>query len=57
MISLILALALVGVVIYLVEQLPMPPAFKLAIRVIALIAIVLYLVQQFGLDVPVPRLR
>lgn len=56
MISLILLLALVGVVVYLIETYaPMPAPFKIGIRVIVLVCVVLYLVRLFGLDLPVPR--
>ena len=56
MISLILTLALVGAVLYLVDtQVPMAPAFRIAIRIIVVIALIVYLVRVFGLDVPLPH--
>lgn len=58
MISLILVLAVIGVIVWLVESyVPMPQPFKIAIRVIVLVCVVLYLVQLFGFDMPVPRVR
>jgi len=56
MVSLILGIALVGVLIYMLETyVPMPAPFKIAIRVIVVVCLVLYLVRVFGLDIPMPR--
>jgi hypothetical protein len=56
MLSLILTLALVGLIVYLVENfIPMSDPFKIAIRVIVLVCVVIYLVQLFGLDIPLPH--
>jgi uncharacterized protein YhhL (DUF1145 family) len=56
MITLILYLAVIGVIVYLLETyVPMPQPFKIAIRVIVVVCVVLYLVQLFGLDLPLPR--
>jgi len=57
MITVIIVLAIIGVLVYLLEQLPMAQPFKVAIRVIAILFVVLYLVQMFGLDLHVPRFR
>lgn len=58
MISLILFLAICGVLVYLLENfVPMPQPFKIAIRVIVVIVLILYLVRIFGLDLPVPQVR
>jgi uncharacterized membrane protein len=58
MISLILTLALVGVILYLIETfVPVPAPFKIAIRVIVIIVLILYLVRIFGLDLPLPTVR
>ncbi len=58
MIGLLVVLILVGVGLYLIEQIPMDPAIRTVIRVVVLLCVVLWLVQVFGLlDVPVPRLH
>jgi uncharacterized membrane protein len=58
MITLLLVLIVIGVIVYLVENfIPMPPPFKVVIRVIAVVFVILYLLNAFGLDVPLPRAR
>lgn len=58
MIGLLLVFVLVGVGLYLLEQIPMDAAIKTIIRVVVLLCVVLYLVQAFGLlDLPLPRVR
>ncbi len=59
MISLILTLALAGLIVYLiVTYVPMPPIFKTVIMVVAAICLILYLMWAFGIaDVPVPQWR
>ncbi len=58
MIGLLVLLILVGVGLYLVEQIPMDGSIKIIIRVVVILCVVLYLVQAFGLlDMPVPRLK
>ena len=57
MIALILTLAVIGVILYLIERLPMDPAILMAIRIIVIICVILWLVQVFGLDVPLPHWR
>lgn len=58
MISLIITIAIVGLIVYLVETyVPMPQPFKIAIRVVVILCLILYLVQLFGLDLPVPFRR
>lgn len=57
MLALILGLAVLGVILYLIEQLPMDAAIKLTIRVVVLIGVVLYLARLVGIaDLPWPRL-
>jgi hypothetical protein len=57
MIGLIVFLILVGVGLYLIEQIPMDPALRTIIRVVVILCVVLYLVSAFGLlDIPIPRL-
>lgn len=57
MISLILTLAIVGLIVWaIVTYIPMPPVFKTAILVIAVVCVILYLIQVFGFtDIPLPR--
>lgn len=58
MLELLLALVLVGVGLYLLQQIPMDPTIKTVIRVVVILFVILYVVRAFGLlDVPVPRLR
>ena len=57
MIGLIVLLILVGVGLYLVEQIPMDASIKTIIRVVVILCVVLYILQAFGLlDMPLPRL-
>lgn len=50
MIELIVVIAIVGVLLYLLNQyVPMHSAFKTAINVIAVICLVLYVLQFFGI--------
>lgn len=57
MISLILTLALVGLVLYLIETyIPMQSIIKLVIRIIIAICVIGYLIQLFGIsDLPLPK--
>ena len=64
MISLLVTIAVVGLIVWAITLIPMPQAFKTAIIVIAIICVVLYVLQVLGLwggsamhDIPVPRLR
>jgi hypothetical protein len=58
MIGLILTLAVLGVVTYLVLQLPMPEPFKKVIYILAIVLLILIIVNAFGLvDVPIRRIR
>lgn len=59
MISLILGLALVGLVLYLIERfIPMDPVIVIVLRVVVVVLIVLYLARVFGVgDLPLPRIR
>jgi hypothetical protein len=59
MITLILWIALVGLVAYLVvTYIPMPKPFANAIIVIALLCVLFYVLQRLGVvDMPVPRLH
>jgi uncharacterized membrane protein len=54
MITLIIAIALLGVLVYFVENyIPMPDPFKMVIRVIVVLGLLIYLVRFFGLDLPI----
>ena len=59
MISLILTLALLGLIVYLVvTYIPMPAPFRQIIIVIAAVFLILYIMNVLGIvDVPVPRVR
>jgi hypothetical protein len=59
MISLILTLALAGLLVYLIVTfIPMPAVFRTVIMVVAAICLILYLMSAFGIvDVPVPHVR
>lgn len=58
MIALLLVLVLIGVALYLLQQIPMDPVILTVIRVVVILAVVLYVISAFGLvDVPLPRLR
>lgn len=57
MITLILQLALIGVIVYFIQKLPIDDTFKWLIRVVIILAVVIYLVRLFGVDLPLPRFR
>lgn len=59
MITLVITLALVGLIVYLiVTYIPMPPIFVTIIYVIVAIVLILYLMRVFGIgDVPLPRVH
>jgi hypothetical protein len=58
MIGVILALVIVGVILYLVETyIPMDAAIKMVIRIVIVICFIYWLIGVFGLvDIPVPRI-
>lgn len=50
LIAIVVALVVVGVVVYLVETyVPMPPPFKIAVRVVVVLGLALYVLRAFGL--------
>lgn len=55
MISLVIGLALVGIILYLIETyVPMDPVIKTIIRIVVVIIVILYLVRLFGfVDLPI----
>lgn len=58
MIALIIALALVGVILYFIAQIPMDPVILTVIRVVIILCVVYYLMRLFGVvDLPIPSAR
>ncbi len=58
MIGLLVLLILVGVGLYLIEQIPMDPSIRTIIRVVVILCVVLWLIEIFGVvDMPIPRLH
>jgi len=63
LIGLIVALAVVGVVLWLVNsKVPMDPGIKTIINIVVLIVVVLFVLQAFGIlgslqTIQVPRIR
>lgn len=58
MIGLLIVLILVGVMLYLVGQIPMDAAVLAIIRVVVLLCLVLYVLSALGIvDVPLPKVR
>ena len=58
MISLILTLAIFGLIAYLIiTYIPMPEPVKTLIIVVVVLMCVIYLLQVIGFDLPVPRLQ
>lgn len=58
LIELVVALILVGVLLYLVETyIPMAPPIKLIIRIVVILVVVLWLLRAFVGDIPLPRLK
>jgi len=57
LVSLVLALVIVGALLYLVEtQIPISPPIKILIRIVVVAVVILWLVQIFGLaGPPLPR--
>jgi hypothetical protein len=55
---LLLTLALVGFVIWMITQIPMPPLFRTGIYVIAAVCVIVYLMRVLGIvDIPLPHVR
>ncbi len=53
LVMLVLAIALVGCVIWAIETyIPMAPPFKILIRVIVVVALILYAIRFFGVNLP-----
>ena len=58
MLSLILALALVGFCVWLILQIPMPQVFRNVIIGIVVVALIVYLLQWLGVNtLGLPHLR
>ena len=55
MLSLILVLIVFGVVLYLIDLIPMDPTVKRVIQILAVLLMVLYTIEVlFGLVLPLP---
>ncbi len=52
-ISIIVTLVIIGLILYLIDMIPMDGAIKQIIRLLILILVVIWLLQQFGLIGPV----
>lgn len=58
MISVLLVLIVIGLLLYLVQQLPLDAQILRIIHAVVIVCVVMWLLQVFGvLDVPIPRLR
>lgn len=58
MIALVIALAIVGLLLYFIAQIPMDPVILTVIRVVIIICVIYYLMTLFGvMDLPIPRAR
>lgn len=58
MIGVVMVLVVIGVCLYLLQQIPMDPVILTIIRVVVLLAVVVWIIQAFGLLAgPLPRLR
>jgi hypothetical protein len=56
LISVIVTLVVIGLVLYLIDLVPMDGTIKQIIRLIVILAVVIWLLQVFGLLGPVHRL-
>lgn len=57
LIAVVLILALVGAVVWLILQIPMPQVFRNVIVGVVVIFLVLWLLQVLGVSTGLPRLR
>lgn len=57
LVGLILVLALCGLLVWLILQIPMPPVFRTVIYAICVIFLILWLLQALGISTGLPRLR
>jgi predicted membrane channel-forming protein YqfA (hemolysin III family) len=59
MISLILTLAIIGFIVWAIQNwIPMPQPFKVGIYVIVAVCVILYLMRVFNIaDIPLPSAR
>lgn len=57
-IEIILTLAFIGIILYLIESLPMDTTIKLLIRVVIIIFVIYYLLRLAGVaDIPSLRIK
>jgi hypothetical protein len=52
MISILIALVIVGVLLYLLTLIPMDPAIVTIIRVVVILGVVLWIIKALGLHLP-----
>lgn len=52
LLMLLFVIALVGLGVYLLKQIPMDPIFSTAINIIAIVFVILYLFKMFSGSVP-----
>lgn len=55
--TLLLSIALVGFIVWLIVQIPMPQQFRTIIIAVCCVALVLYLLQSFGVVTGLPHMR
>ena len=53
LISIIVTLVVIGLVLYLIDLIPMDGTIKLIIRIIVIVAVIVWLLQAFGLIGPI----
>lgn len=56
-ISLILAIALCGFIVWLCLQIPMPDQFRKIIIAVVCVVLILWVLQQFGVNTGLPAIR
>lgn len=52
MIQILIVIIVLGLLVYLLEQLPLAPPFKLVGRVVAILLLIVYLIRAFGIALP-----
>ena len=57
MLTLILTIAIIGLLVYLIETyIPMSPPIATLLRVVVVVCVVVYLLRFLGVDVALPKL-
>ena len=59
MIGLLVSLILIGLLLWVVDQLPIDGTIKRVIHIVVIVLVVLWLISIFfgGIDIPLPRFR